>query len=360
VFHSHNVELLISPLHGRVLDLWVILYFGTMSHNDLNINMLILPDDESVCASNALASLAQYVHSIPVDSCKDKQDSASNGKEKKDHVTWDKKRKSKNFETDEGMVETNEGESADGVVMSTQGMLNFKRANYGKEKKDHVTWDKKRKSKNFETDEGMVETNEGESADGVVMSTQGMLNFKRANYRKLNSGGRTADPDCDAFRRKIYVPVYENGPFKGMWNIDPLGNTVTLQTTKLYSTMLRLIQDETTHKVYGNAPNGHMWFPRKNSDVTTYLAAITLNVNHYNYLWQNTTTSKRNVDKQQATVTKLMNILGFSHDVFEKDLVRLTFSVEKCTAQANALLKNGVGGSCGSKYRGRAVLLPMQ
>jgi hypothetical protein len=24
------------------------------------------------------------------------------------------------------------------------------------------------------------------------------------------------------------------------------------------------------------------------------------------------------------------------------------------------LLKNGVGGSCGSKYRGRAVLLPMQ
>ena len=308
MFHSHNVELLISPLHGRVLDLWVILYFGTMSHNDLNINMLILPDDESVCASNALASLAQYVHSIPVDSCKDKQDSASNGKEKKDHVTWDKKRK----------------------------------------------------SKNFETDEGMVETNEGESADGVVMSTQGMLNFKRANYRKLNSGGRTADPDCDAFRRKIYVPVYENGPFKGMWNIDPLGNTVTLQTTKLYSTMLRLIQDETTHKVYGNAPNGHMWFPRKNSDVTTYLAAITLNVNHYNYLWQNTTTSKRNVDKQQATVTKLMNILGFSHDVFEKDLVRLTFSVEKCTAQANALLKNGVGGSCGSKYRGRAVLLPMQ
>jgi hypothetical protein len=295
-------------VHGRVLDLWVILYFGTMSQNDLNINMLILPDDESVCASNALASLAQYVHSIPVDSCKDKQDSASNGKEKKDHVTWDKKRK----------------------------------------------------SKNFETDEGMVETNEGESADGVVMSTQGMLNFKRANYRKLNSGGRTADPDCDAFRRKIYVPVYENGPFKGMWNIDPLGNTVTLQTTKLYSTMLRLIQDETTHKVYGDAPNGHMWFPRKNGDVTTYLAAITLNVNHYNYLWQNTTTSKRNVDKQQATVTKLMNILGFSHDVFEKDLVRLTFSVEKCTAQANALLKNGVGGSCGSKYRGRAVLLPMQ
>jgi hypothetical protein len=255
-----------------------------------------------------LASLANYVHSIPVDSSKDKEDSAKNCKEQKDHVAWDKKGK----------------------------------------------------SMKHEADKGMVETNEGGSAYGAVMSTAGMLNFKRANYRKLNSGGRTADPDCDEFRRKIYVPVYENGPFKGMWNIDPLGNTVTLQTTKLYSTMLRLIQDETTHKVYGDAPNGHMWFPRKNGDVTTYLFAITLNVNHYNYLWQNTTTSKRNVDKQQATVTKLMNILGFSHDVFHEDLVRLTFSAEKCTAQANALLKNGVGGSCGSIYRGRAVLLPMQ
>jgi len=127
----------------------------------------------------------------------------------------------------------------------------------GKSKKGKA---KKGKARKNEIHEGTVEMKQGGpaqggSAHGAVVLTSGMVNLKCAQYsRKVNKGGRTASPDCDALRRKIHVPVYNDGLFKGMWNIDPLGNTVTSQTTKLYQTFVTLIQDETIYKVYVCAP----------------------------------------------------------------------------------------------------------
>ena len=74
------------------------------------------------------------------------------------------------------------------------------------------------------------------------------------------------------------------------------------------------------------------------------------------------TTHKANIDKQQSTINKIILTLGFSQNVLNNvdGLVRLTFSAEKCTSHANALLKNGVGGGdIASTYKGRAVLVAM-
>jgi len=166
---------------------------------------------------------------------------------------------------------------------------------------------------------------QGGSAQGAAVVTSGVPNLTCAKYRKVYKGGRTADPDCDASRRKIYVPVYHDGPFKGMWNIDPLGDTVTPQTAKLYKTLAALVQDETTYKVYVCAPSmGHIWFPRVDGGITSHLSEITLSQEKFNKV---------------------------------EGVVRFTFNAEKCTAQANALLKNGAGGGGANVYRGRAVLV---
>jgi len=203
---------------------------------------------------------------------------------------------------------------------------------------------------------------QGGSAQGAAVVTPGVPNLTCAKYRKVYKGRRTADPDCDASRRNIHVPVYHDGPFKGMWNIDPLGDTVTPQTAKLCKTLAALVQDETTYKVYVCAPSmGHMWFPRVDGGITSHLSEITLNAHHYNFLWMNVTTNRANIDKQQSTINKLINTLGFSQEMFNKveGVVRSTFNAEKCTAQANALLKNGAGGGGANVYRGRAAFSPL-
>jgi len=315
-----------------------------MSENGPDVATLMVPDAESVSASNVLASLANYVDSIPVKSSKDKKGKVKKGKVKKGKATW---------------------------ANSKLGKSKLSKSKKGKSKKGKSKKSKadKGKAKQNETHEDTVEMEhggsaQGGSAHGAVVQTSGMVNLKCAQYtRKVNNGGRTANPDCDALRRTIHVPVYNDGLFKGMWNIDPLGNTVTSQTTKLYQTFATLIEDETTYKVYVCAPSmGHMWFPRVDGGITSYLSAITLNADHYNFLWKNVTTHKANIDKQQSTVNKLILTLGFSQKVLDNvgGLVRLTFNAEKCTSQANALLKCGVGGGgIASTYKGRAVLVAM-
>ena len=286
-----------------------------MSLDGSNIKSLMLPDAESVSASNVLVSLATYVDSIPVKSFKNKRGKAKQSK------------------ADKGKVAMQEGGSAQ--VGPAQGG-------------------------SAQGGSAQVETAQGGSAQGAAVVTPGVPNLTCAKYRKVYKGGRTPDPDCDASRRKIYVPVYHDGPFKGMWNIDPLGDTVTPQTAKLYKTLAALVKDETTYKVYVCAPSmGHMWFPRVDGGITSHLSGITLNAHHYNFWWTKVTTNRANIDKQQSTISKIINTLVFSPEMFNKveGVVHFTFDAEKCTAQANALLKNGAGGGRANVYRGRAVLV---
>ena len=190
-----------------------------------------------------------------------------------------------------------------------------------------------------------------------------LVGLKCVNGFKHCKGGRKSDPACDSMRRKIYVPVYPDGPFMGMWKIDPMGDAVTRQTTKLYEAFCHLIDEKDSIKLYVDAPLvGCPWFPCKIDGVITgYLKTITISDHLHSMLWKHVMSDRANIANKQAAINKIVIPLGFSQEalgeVGGRGLVRFTFKSNRFMDQARALFKYGVGGGGTSKHRGRALLV---
>ena len=185
--------------------------------------------------------------------------------------------------------------------------------------------------------------------------------LKSTGIFKHHKGGRTMDFSCDPARRVLFVHVYGDGLFKGMWDIDPTGPTVTKQSTKLYAAFLHLIIEVGALKRYVYAPEmGHPWFPMKMGATTAYLKCITITTDQHKNLWDSVCTARANPDNKQKAINKLIIKLGFGQEVIDGGLgktVKFTFDPERFRGQAPSLLKNGVGGGGGTKYKGRPLVI---
>jgi len=185
--------------------------------------------------------------------------------------------------------------------------------------------------------------------------------LKSTGIFKHHKGGRTTDLSCDHARRELFVHVHGDGLFKGMWDIDSTGPTVTPQTTKLYAAFLHLIIEVGALKHYVYAPEmGHPWFPQKVGATTAYLKCITITTEQHKNLWDSVCTTRANPDNKQKTINKLIIKLGFGQEVIDGGLgktVKFTFDPQRFRKQAPSLLKNGVGGGGGTKYKGRPLVI---
>lgn len=194
-------------------------------------------------------------------------------------------------------------------------------------------------------------------------ASDALVPIKSTPFLKQCKGGRKPNPVLDCMRTKIYVQVYSDGPFKNMWKIDPMGNAVTQQTTRLYKAFCNLINEKDSIKLYVDAPLvGCPWFPREVDGVITgHLKTITISDHHHNLLWKYVMSDKASIVNKQAAINKIVIPLGFSQEalgeVGGRGLIRFTFKSNRFIDQARALLKNGVGGGGTNKHKGRALLI---
>jgi len=299
-----------------------------MSQRDLGIASLILPDTNSVSAGNVVVSLAKYL--------------------------------------DPALVKM--GPSVLPVQSEMKAVCNHKAPAEArgkpKSKAKQAKKGKKGNGKNGSSKKYGAKGGKGVSKQTSPVPASGVLApLKSTYFLKQCKGGRKSDPACDSMRRKIHVPVYPDGPFMGMWKIDPRGDTVTQQTTRLYDAFCHLINEKDSIKLYVDAPLiGCPWFPCETDGVITgYLKTITISDHHHSMLWKYVMSDRASIVNKQAAINKIIIPLGFSQEaigeVGGRSLVRFTFKSNRFMDQARGLFRNGVGGGGANKHRGRALLI---
>ena len=184
----------------------------------------------------------------------------------------------------------------------------------------------------------------------------------------LHKGGLQRNKNLDKKRLVLRIAQYKSGPWKGLWDIEPLGKTTVPQTHRTFHKVYELIREAENASdepfptknaapiceigYAGDEDVGHPWFHSTTNGETKHVKTILVRNERFHEIWQALITSKGNVDNMQKTLNKVLLKTGFTQAVQKNDSTLFTFENDCWSRNAPSLLKGG-SGSGSQRQKGR-------